>query len=458
MFFSLGGDFLIGVIQLMFVGHLGSTEMAAAALGSSYSKVTGQSVILGLLSAMDTLVSQCYGAKKYKQIGDATNLSIVVVIVTSLLILPLCLFSGPILSLLGQDEEVVELAALFIRISWFQLIPYGILGVLRKYLQNQNIVTPMIWTGVLSVVVSTISIAVMLLVLDWGFAAVPLNLVFTNILSCILLIAYIIFYKLWKVTYSPFTLNTLHGMGTYMKLAIPGMFMMCAEWWTYEIHILVSGTIGIASLASMSLLFTALSLFYTFPLCYSITVSIIVGNAIGEGNTKKATSYSRLVFIMAVSTQAFCAFWFYILRNQWPLLFTTDQEILDITQNVILIVCLFTTIDAAQNCIGGILRGAGKQAIGAATYLVIFYIVGLPLGISLALLVPMGTKGQWTGMLVSSTLNAIILAVYYLCILNWNTILQKAQQRMVEKELAEELRDNSDSNLSEIEHEEQELV
>ena len=91
---TYGADFLINIVQLMFVGHIGSTEMAGAALAASYCNVTGYSVIIGLLSAMDTLTSQAYGANKPRQIGVTVQQSVVVVILYSILVLPLWVVSA----------------------------------------------------------------------------------------------------------------------------------------------------------------------------------------------------------------------------------------------------------------------------------------------------------------------------------------------------------------------------
>ena len=86
---NIGADFLIGIIQLMFVGHIGSTEMAAAALGASYCNVSGFSLNVGLLTAMDTLVSQAFGAKEMRKIGEVTNQSLLMVGVVTILVFPL---------------------------------------------------------------------------------------------------------------------------------------------------------------------------------------------------------------------------------------------------------------------------------------------------------------------------------------------------------------------------------
>ena len=60
--------------------------------------------------------------------------------------------------------------------------------------------------------------------------------------------------------------------------------------------------------------------------------------------------------------------------------------------------------ESLQGVISGVLRGAGKQVLGAVTNFVCYYMVGLPLGICLALLVNLGVVGMWIGISVGDTL------------------------------------------------------
>ena len=48
--------------------------------------------------------------------------------------------------------------------------------------------------------------------------------------------------------------------------------------------------------------------------------------------------------------------------------------------------------------IAGILRGSGRQLLGAGISFFSFYVVGLPIGISLALAANMKTLGMWIGL------------------------------------------------------------
>ena len=80
---------MLVLIELAFAGHIGVPELAGAALGASYANVVGFSILGGLLFAMDTLVSQAYGANEKSRIGVALQQSIVVVVILSILLSPL---------------------------------------------------------------------------------------------------------------------------------------------------------------------------------------------------------------------------------------------------------------------------------------------------------------------------------------------------------------------------------
>ena len=50
----------------------------------------------------------------------------------------------------------------------------------------------------------------------------------------------------------------------------------------------------------------------------------------------------------------------------------------------------------------GVLRGTGKQLSGALINFVSYYIIGLPMGATLAIIAGMGALGMWVGLLVGS--------------------------------------------------------
>ena len=57
---------LLGFIEIIYLSHLGTKELAAAGLGVIYCNGSGFSFGIGMLSAFDTLASQAFGTKSYK--------------------------------------------------------------------------------------------------------------------------------------------------------------------------------------------------------------------------------------------------------------------------------------------------------------------------------------------------------------------------------------------------------
>ena len=92
----------------------------------------------GLATALDTLISQAYGARQFHLIGIAVNRAI---IVTTLACVPIGLlfwFSTQIFLLAGQDKNIAILSGRFVRYLIPGLWPLVILRTLTGYLVNQN--------------------------------------------------------------------------------------------------------------------------------------------------------------------------------------------------------------------------------------------------------------------------------------------------------------------------------
>ena len=63
-----------------------------------------------MASALETLCGQSYGAKQYQMLGIYLQRSWLVLTITSIFLLPLFIFTTPILKALGQEEDIAEVA------------------------------------------------------------------------------------------------------------------------------------------------------------------------------------------------------------------------------------------------------------------------------------------------------------------------------------------------------------
>ena len=82
-----------------------------------------------------------------------------------------------------------------------------------------------------------------------SYSGTALSLVISNVASPVILITYVWFRGMHKLTWKGWSWESLTEWGLFFKLGVPGLFMLCFEWWTYEISAIVAGTISELQLA-----------------------------------------------------------------------------------------------------------------------------------------------------------------------------------------------------------------
>lgn len=74
-----------GATTMIFVGALGSAEsLGAATLGNMMCNITGYAAAYGMCSALDTLISQAYGASAYELMGLHAQRAMVILTILSI--------------------------------------------------------------------------------------------------------------------------------------------------------------------------------------------------------------------------------------------------------------------------------------------------------------------------------------------------------------------------------------
>ncbi|GFY98080.1 MATE efflux family protein [Actinidia rufa] len=114
--FTRFSTFGINVISQAFIGHIGPTELAAYSLVSTVILRFSNGILLGMASALETLCGQAYGANQYHMLGVYLQRSWLVLFISAIFLLPLFIFTTPILKALGQDEAIAQVAGTIILI------------------------------------------------------------------------------------------------------------------------------------------------------------------------------------------------------------------------------------------------------------------------------------------------------------------------------------------------------
>ena len=136
-------SFLMPVVDLIFVGHLGKHELAAAALGDTVFKTVALP-LQGFASALDTFLSQSYGAGRLDSYGRWVQVGTLVMLALSL---PCMLFlsrAETMLLAIGQEPELAASSGAFCTRLVPGIPPFVAFLTLTKYLQAQSILAPLV--------------------------------------------------------------------------------------------------------------------------------------------------------------------------------------------------------------------------------------------------------------------------------------------------------------------------
>ncbi|KAG7217255.1 hypothetical protein INR49_027799 [Caranx melampygus] len=428
VFISQLMSFLIGFVSMVFCGHLGKTELAGVALAIAVINVTGISIGCGLASACDTLISQTYGSGNLKHVGVILQQGVLILLLACFPCWAVLINTQPILLAVRQSAEVARLSQLYVKI-FMPALPAAFMYQLQgRYLQNQGIMWPQVISGAVGNVLNAIINYIFIIVLELGVAGSAAANTISQYILAVFLFVYIYVRGLHKATWDGWSRDCLQQWGSFLRLAIPSMLMHCLEWWLYEIAGFLAGVISEVELGAQSIVYELATIAYMFPMGFSVAASVRVGNALGAGNTEQAKLSSKVSLICASIVSCVIGACLGVSKDVIGYIFTTEKDIIQRVSDVMKMYGFIHIAEAFAGVTGGIVRGAGKQMIGAVLNLVGYYLIGFPIGVSLMFPVQMGIVGLWTGFLLCVLIQSTVFLVF-LCKLNWKKATEEALVR-----------------------------
>ncbi|KAH9841948.1 MATE efflux family protein [Rhodofomes roseus] len=425
----------IQTVSVLVVGRLGPHELSVAAfsfmLATIGEIVSRWCVALGGTTALDTLGSQAYTG------GDPKSLSVHFqrcLILLWLLFIPVGFLWAnlePILLFLGQQPDLSRDVQRFM--SMLLLGAPGYIGFesLKKYLQCQGIMRA---STIVLILISPINLILNVFFVHYtplGLLGSPAAISVTLTLCFLFLGIFAYFSPAHRANNTWVTANITTVLNArsciqFLSLAIPGILMVGTEWAAFEIVALAAGHLGPLPLAAQSVIMTADQVLNNIPFGIGVAASTRVGSLIGGRHAQGAKQASHASALLSSIIGLLIMIVLLACRNVFGYVFSEDEEVIRRVSKVMPLVASFQIWDCLAGSCGGVLRGLGRQHLGAMFNLIAYYVLALPMGIALAFLPQMqlGLQGLWIGQVVALTIIALGEYAFIWLAIDWEREVQ----------------------------------
>ncbi|KAG4430689.1 hypothetical protein IFR05_013822 [Cadophora sp. M221] len=420
-------QYSLPVASIFTVGHLGKVELGAVSLASMTANISGYAIYQGLATSLDTLCAQAYGSGKKHLVGLQLQRMVYFLWMLTIPIGVLWLFAEKILEKMVPEKESAEFAGLYLRVLLFGAPGYACFESGKRFVQAQGLFSATTYVLLVAAPLNAFMNWLFVWHFDWGFIGAPIAVAVTDNLLPIFLFLYVRFVD-GRQCWNGFTWKAFHNWGPMIKLALPGLLMVEAEYLAFEILTLAASYFGTTHLAAQSVLSTITAMTFQIPFSTSIAASTRIANLIGATLSDAAKTSAKVVMITATLVGVFNVILLSSLRNLIPQLFTNDQGVSDLVARVMPLCAAFQLFDAlAANC-NGLLRGLGRQEIGGWVNLFCYYVIAMPISFYTAFALDWELQGLWSGVALALGLVAAAEG-YFIWKADWNQAVEDAQMR-----------------------------
>ena len=402
---------LMGVVDTIMVGHISANALAAVALGNLFFfavAVFG----MGVLFALDPVISQAVGARDDVAIARAVQRGFIIAVGITLLLSVFFPFTRFVLVTLRQPKEVIPVATSYVLTVAPSTFPLLAFIVLRQTLQAMGRVRPIIYT----IIGANISNLALNWILIYGkFGAPALGVVgsawATSISRYLMFIALLMLgWPLLRPHVQP-RRDALHikPLARMLKLGLPIGIGQFFEYANFGGIALLMGLLGTNEMAAHQIAINISSFTFMVPVGIGSAGAVLVGNAIGRGDSAAARRAAKAALVTGAGFMLMSAF---VMISQPRLLasvYSSDPAVLTIAIVLLPIAGLFQVFDGLQVVGAGVLRGTGDTRAPMLIALAGFWLVGMPISVYFGLFTPAGAAGLWWGFVAGLAAVAIFL-------------------------------------------------
>ncbi len=408
----------VGFISTIFLAHLGSRALAAAAL-VTWLNFTLIVALFGIFSSINILISHKHGAK------DEAGIALVLrdgCILALFLIVPAFLLFWNVSSVFlvfGQSAELIALADSYLHgLAWGLLPKFIMIVIFELFLGLGR--SRIIMIGTMLSIPLYIFFNYALIFGKFGFPMLQIagagwGTSIAEWIITVFLCVYLLSTKQYRHTiFNMFTCKRPSHLWELVHLGLPMGLMYSMEVGFFFAMALLMGLIGVQSLAANQITMQYLGPLMGVVFCVAQAITVRMGHEIGAGKIESATRAAFAGIITAAIPLCFIAVLFWTVPTlfiaiDFDLHDKANAETIHFAIQFFAIAAFFQIMESIRIALFGALRGLKDTRFTLLTSFISFWCIALPIGYIFSIPLNFGGKGFWWAMLLGAICNAMLL-------------------------------------------------
>ncbi|MGR3615253.1 MAG: MATE family efflux transporter [Paracoccaceae bacterium] len=421
-------QFAIGMTDTIMLGWYGAEELAGVTLAGSYF-FTLFLLGSGFAFAVMPLVAAAVGAGEDRQIRRSTRMGLWLSLMYGVVIMPMMIWSEPILLLLGQQEDVATIASGYLRIAGWGVFPALLVMVFKSYLAALERTQIVLWITILAAIVNGFFNYAFIFG-NWGapelgVTGAALASIITQIVSLVCVLIYALrvlpehelLRNFWKPDPEVFK--------RVFKLGLPIGLTTLSESSLFAASAVMMGWLGTIPLAAHGIATTLAGLTFMVHLGLGNAATIRAGNAFGRHDRAHLARGTNVVTFMSLVMSVFAIFFFLTMPDTLITFFLDSEEprkeaIIGVGVGLLAVAALFQMVDGIQAIALGVLRGVQDTNVPMWMAALSYWALGIPVSYYLGFTLGWEGIGVWLGLVAGLGCAAVLLMVRF-----WGRAIQK---------------------------------
>lgn len=421
------GHTMVSFVDNIMVGQIGTAELAAVSLANSFMFIA-MSLGIGFSTAITPLIAEADGEGNFEAGKSTFKHGLFLCTVISILLFLGVFLAEPILHLMKQPPEVVELAIPYLNLVAASLIPLVVFQAFKQFSDGMSMTKyPMYAT----LIANVINVVLNYLFIFGKFGFPELGIVgaaIGTLVSRVIMVFYL-WYLLsqhhktreFVLNIKIFTLSKKMIKKLY-SLGFPSAMQMFFEVAIFTAAIWLSGILGKNPQAANQIALNLSSMTFMVAMGLSVTAMIRVGNQKGLKRFRELRRIAFSIFMISTLFAVVFAILFFVFSGVLPKMYldyddptkmVDNYEVVSIATKLLLIAAVFQITDTIQVVALGALRGMQDVKIPTFLTFISYWIIGFPISYYLSLYTDYKSAGIWIGLLAGLTASGILLFIRF---------------------------------------------